>query len=269
MISKKQFLQFVNHNWPKSIAAEWDPTGLQFYRIPKIIDHVLLTLDLTPSVLETAVNQNIKLILCHHPFFFNGMDAVRSNPYQKKILDKIVQHKIAVYALHTNFDGSFYGLNSIMLKDLDCHYICGVNNSTIAKWGVLDKPYHAEALLAKIKKTFPMADITYILPPDLKNYEFKTIAICSGAGGVTLKALASTSEVLVTGEAKWGDELYSTYNNKFLIMIGHHCEQLFVPYLAEVLKKQFQDRLKITESETNNLKKTFLTASQPASVELE
>ncbi|MGJ9456987.1 Nif3-like dinuclear metal center hexameric protein [Oceanobacillus sp. CF4.6] len=108
----------IMENWaPKSLAYEWDNVGLQIGSYHKPVKKILVTLDVTESVVDEAVENDVHLIIAHHPLLFKPMKQVNIETAQGKIIQKLINNGITVYAAHTNLDAADGGVND-MLCDL-------------------------------------------------------------------------------------------------------------------------------------------------------
>ena len=96
---------------PSSFASSWDNTGL-LLRPPFVrssssaTPRLLLTIDLTPSVLAEAVNDpRIIAIMAYHPLIFQPIKRLDAElEWKDKVLMECVQHGIAIYSPHTALD---------------------------------------------------------------------------------------------------------------------------------------------------------------------
>ncbi|MCU9939955.1 Nif3-like dinuclear metal center hexameric protein [Mycoplasmopsis felis] len=75
---------------------------------------VVLAMDLTSEVLQSAIKNNCNLILSHHPFLFEEhlKDEDVKAPYKREIIKQLRKHQITSYSLHTNYDETLYGILS-------------------------------------------------------------------------------------------------------------------------------------------------------------
>lgn len=98
--------------FPICDAANWDNVGWQIKTKTKSIDisNILIAIDVTDSVINEAIQANIKLIIVHHPFIFDFTE-LKNNKWKKILYDKLIQNKINVYVLHTNFDRNINGMS--------------------------------------------------------------------------------------------------------------------------------------------------------------
>ena len=75
------------------------------------VSSTLLTLDVTEKVMDEAIKQHHNLIIAHHPIIFKGIKSIGKQHWIDKCIRKAIQHDIAIYALHTNLDNIYTGVN--------------------------------------------------------------------------------------------------------------------------------------------------------------
>lgn len=78
----------------------------------------LLTLDVTPAVMEEASRRGCNLVIAHHPFIFKGIKRLTAGMPETQILEYSFRRDIALYAIHTNLDNQLQGLNALLMKRL-------------------------------------------------------------------------------------------------------------------------------------------------------
>lgn len=99
---------------PKTLAYEWDPVGMQVGSYKKTVETILVTLDVTEAVVDEAINNNVDLIIAHHPLLFKPIKQLDLDLPQGRIIQKLLQHDITVYASHTNLDIAQGGVNDLL-----------------------------------------------------------------------------------------------------------------------------------------------------------
>src|SRR5690625_2319087 len=102
---------------PKKLAYDWDNVGLQIGSFQKPVRKVMVTLDVLESVVDEAVEKDVNLIIAHHPFMFKPMKQLNTDSPKGRIIHKLLQNDITVYASHTNLDAAS-GVVNDMLCDL-------------------------------------------------------------------------------------------------------------------------------------------------------
>lgn len=123
-VSCQKVISLIEKYAPKYMAEEWDNIGLQIGNPAMKVDRVFLALDLNMEVLNEAIDKKAQMIVVHHTPFFKPLKNIRTDLPQGRIIEKLIQHKIALYTAHTNLDSTFQGVNDILaqkigLKDVE------------------------------------------------------------------------------------------------------------------------------------------------------
>jgi len=104
---------------PKHLAYDWDNVGLQVGSHQNEARKVMITLDVTESVVDEAVNKKVDLIIAHHPLLFKPLNQIDINHPKGRTIQKLIQNNITVYATHTNLDIATNGVNDMLCDALD------------------------------------------------------------------------------------------------------------------------------------------------------
>src|SRR5689334_10744986 len=108
---------------PREIAWERDNVGLQVGSIRRNVRRVLVTLDVTDRVVDEARRKKIDLIISHHPLIFQPLKALRSEDRTARLLTRLIEKNIALYALHTNSDFTTGGVSFALAEELSLHSV--------------------------------------------------------------------------------------------------------------------------------------------------
>ncbi|GAA0602284.1 Nif3-like dinuclear metal center hexameric protein [Virgibacillus siamensis] len=109
----------VMETWaPGFLAYNWDNVGLQTGSYHKQVEKVMITLDVLESVVDEAIDQEVDLIIAHHPLLFKSLKKLDMDDTKGRILQKLIQHDISVYAAHTNLDAAEGGVNDMLCDSL-------------------------------------------------------------------------------------------------------------------------------------------------------
>jgi len=109
----KDFFERINEIAPFSTAEDWDNVGLQIGNLEKEVKKVLLSLDITDTIVDIAIRKQTDLIICHHPIIFKGIKKIDD----KKLL-KLIENKISVIVAHTNLDYSRNGVSVVLAETI-------------------------------------------------------------------------------------------------------------------------------------------------------
>jgi dinuclear metal center YbgI/SA1388 family protein len=79
----------------------------------------LFALDCIELVLDEAIEKGCNLIVAHHPIVFTGLKSLTGETYVERIVIKAIKSNISIYAIHTNLDNVFDGVNQKFAQKLD------------------------------------------------------------------------------------------------------------------------------------------------------
>lgn len=98
---------------PLQFAEPWDNVGLLLSPSkPRLIDRVMLTIDLTRAVVDEAIARKIRLIVAYHPVIFEPLKRIDGK------LATLIENRIAVYSPHTALDAAPGGVNDWLADGL-------------------------------------------------------------------------------------------------------------------------------------------------------
>jgi len=100
-------------------AEGWDNIGLQIGDPDSIVKKLMVTLDVTLSVVDEAIKQEVDLLIVHHTPMFKPLKDILWNRPQGKIVQKLIQANINLYCAHTNLDSAPGGVNDVLAQMLD------------------------------------------------------------------------------------------------------------------------------------------------------
>ena len=119
MANLQQIITLMSKLAPQSEAMDWDNVGIQVGDYSNNIEKVLISLDINNNVIDEAIDNNIDLIISHHPLIFNGLKNIHTQTATGNIIIKAIKNNIAIYSAHTNMDIAEEGLNDFLADKLD------------------------------------------------------------------------------------------------------------------------------------------------------
>lgn len=117
-MTAQQIIKRLEEWSPKTLAYDWDNVGLQVGSLNKPVRNVMVTLDVLENVVDEAVEKNVDLIIAHHPLLFVKLHQINFDTPKGRVVRKLIQHDITVYAAHTNLDIASGGVNDVMADAL-------------------------------------------------------------------------------------------------------------------------------------------------------
>jgi dinuclear metal center YbgI/SA1388 family protein len=107
----KEILQTIEALAPVPLQEDFDNCGLQVGDMNREATALLLSLDVTESVIDEAISLGCNLIISHHPLAFKPFKSLTGRTYIERCMIKAIRHDIAIYAAHTNLDNVLQGVN--------------------------------------------------------------------------------------------------------------------------------------------------------------
>jgi dinuclear metal center YbgI/SA1388 family protein len=113
-----EIISFLKSEIPVSLQEDYDNCGLLTGDPEMEVTGILICLDITEEVFDEARLKNCNLIISHHPMIFAGIKSLTGRNETERLILRSIRDNIAVFALHTNLDNHFEGVNSYLCKAL-------------------------------------------------------------------------------------------------------------------------------------------------------
>lgn len=252
MTTNSQIIDFLNIFAPLNLAEEWDNVGLLLGRPESETKKILTCLTLTPDVAMEAIDNQVSLIVSHHPILFRPVQKISSESLEGEIILSLVESGIAVYSPHTAFDSAREGINRLLAEMFQLENIQVLRPKLIAdpdspeaenvigagRFGDLPEEITLKDFLEKVRTGFSLDHLQYIGNPDTP---VSRVGIaCGSAAEFMDDALDAGCDLFLTGEARFHDCLKARASNISMVLVGHYAsERLAVEQLATVISKEF------------------------------
>lgn len=227
MVNAVEVYKILDRVIPFSTQESWDNSGL-LVNSGKESEKVLVCLDVTMAVVKAAVDNNIKIIVSHHPVIFSGITEIDYG----SVVFSLIKNGISVISAHTNFDKYRFGTCFAMAEKLGlvAEYD---ENIEIGLKAAVEKTT-VRQLAEKCKAVFGTAACT------LPEKQVEKVFICAGSGsGMTEEILDSGAECFITGECKYHDMLDLSAMGVAVIAVAHDAsEKISLEKLALILENE-------------------------------
>lgn len=225
-----------------SYQQSWDNSGLQVGNPGTDIKAVLLTTDVTESVVAEAIMRGCNLIVSHHPLLFRGLKQVCGQSPEARCVEMAIRHDIAIYSTHTAIDSYLHGVSGEMARLLGMSdYRILVPEAPGADYGLgvvgeLAEPMEYSELLAHIRNAFGARYVRYTRCDKDK---VQRIAMCGGSGVEFMtQAIEAGADVYLTADCKY-HEFQSALGRIALVDIDHWASEHAVrDVLARLIGEQ-------------------------------
>ena len=258
MTTVQQVYEEMQRIAPLELAESWDNPGL-LVDCGGTVQKVLVTLDITPEVVEEAARKHCEVIVAHHPVIFSPLKKIGP----QDVPCQLVRAGISAICMHTNLDAAEGGVNEVLagifgMKNLETFADgCG-RVGEIELNSVKGLAYQVQKELASrcnLPENGPAVQIKLVDNGRM----VKRLAVISGAGGSLFEeAIAVGADCLLTGEANHHHAIDAKRLGLSLIAAGHYATEF--PVTAAVAEKlrAAMPELEVLVSEANKDPYTYL-----------
>ncbi|MBC2710846.1 MAG: Nif3-like dinuclear metal center hexameric protein [Desulfosarcina sp.] len=128
-----QFTRILDHLAPPRLAESWDNVGLQIGNRDWPVKRVWTALDPLPEVVARACENDVDLLVTHHPLFFKPVKHIDCGSPLGRIVEMALSRRLAIFSAHTNLDSVHGGVNDVLAGRMG-----------LSKVRVLAGPAHAD-----------------------------------------------------------------------------------------------------------------------------
>lgn len=246
-------IQYLETKYPKTLAEDWDNVGLQVGSLSQDVSTVLISLDVTKEVVTEAIENHVDCIISHHPLIFKPLKNILFDTEVGYVLSTLMKHNISLYVMHTNYDISSYGMNTVLASMLGLTQISPLEMTTEHEGsGVVGqiKKLDTSSFIQLVKQTYQVDNIKMV---NSSKTTISTVAICGGSGGdLLLEAVKKQADVFITADVSHHTGLSAKAYDIMLLDVGHHVEEIAFKMTKTDLEKQFEELSLITSSVNPN-----------------
>ena len=246
-----EIINRIEEDFPISSAMGFDNSGANVISFDDELKGILACLDVTIDAIEFANENEINLIISHHPLIFHDIKNLNDDPVSKrvKLLNK---YSINSYSCHTNYDvnienGMGVNLLNLMFENIDYNL-----NGYIESFNVDNKKF-ALGNIVSLKNTTTFDSILNIVKNNLElddskisyynfNNNIKNIIVIpgSGSGDIDL-VIKNKPDLLITSDLKHNNildlrEVHISYINATHYGLEKVFINSFSSYLINIFK---------------------------------
>lgn len=233
--------------YPVSMAMSWDNPGLQVGRLDRKVTKVLVALDATDEVIEQCIKSGAELLVTHHPLLMSGIRKVVADDLHGKKVLNLIEHGIAHYAMHTNYDVILMtelAKDAMNMTETEVLEVTGTYEDGsacgIGCTGNLPEKMTARDCCAYVKKAFHLDSVRLFGDPER---QVQRVALSPGSGKSMIgAALKEGAELLITGDIGHHDGLDAVDQGMLVMDAGHYgIEHIFMEQMTEYLQTNFPE----------------------------
>lgn len=235
---------------PFSTQESWDNSGMLVGHWNQPVSRVLMTLDITPEVIDEAGEFGAELIISHHPLLFHPAKQVtdgESDLVGQRILG-LAENRISAICCHTNWDSAKGGVNYVLAKLCGLEHLqilecCGADEQGtpygIGRIGTLSVPMPLNDYLDLLKGSLVPNGMRFV---DAGKLVCK-VAVGGGSCGSLMELVVNAGcDTFLTGDLKYDQFLDAKMLGLNLIDAGHYpTEDPSMEVLGYQVAKAFPD----------------------------
>ena len=145
-----QMIRLFDNLTPPRLAESWDNVGLQIGSRNWPVEKVWTALDPLPEVVAAAIENDVDLLVTHHPLIFKPLHRIDSETPIGRITEMALAAKLAIFCAHTNLDSVVGGVNDILAGRMGLQSLRVLDRSADAnrcKVVIFSPETHAKAIM--------------------------------------------------------------------------------------------------------------------------
>jgi dinuclear metal center YbgI/SA1388 family protein len=219
----QEIYEFLDKVSPFELQEKWDNSGLIVGSMQSEIIQVVTALDLDEDMIDSS-DEGV-LFVVHHPLIFGGISSLEFDSYPANLIQKLIQKKQSLIAMHTNFDKTH--LNRFVFEE-----VLGFRSQKCEEFVCYSQEeWESDRLYARLKKRLDLPHIKVVN----EKADINSIALTTGSGASLMDEIKA--DCFLTGDIKYHDAIKAINQNIMLIDIGHYeSERFFAEIMGRELK---------------------------------
>lgn len=237
----KELISRFEKDYPLETSEDWDNSGIQVGDVNQDLKNIMVTLEITEEAIAKAVEEDVNLIICHHPLIFPTITNIDKDNFKGSKLIDAIKNDIVIYASHSPTDMA--GFNEYIFNRLGFQSegkILYTNDSkTLAYGDYASKKICLRPLVEQIKENL---DLDHLVVWGDRN-KFSKIGLVTGSGMSFIEDVKRLGiDLFITGDIGHHDAMDAIEQDITLIDISHEGSEKFFTYFVErVLDEEFED----------------------------
>jgi dinuclear metal center YbgI/SA1388 family protein len=255
-MNTRKLLLKLSKRFPKKYAKQnHDFVGLMVGKLPLEVNKIVLCLDLDQEIIDEVICLKPDLVITHHPFIYGSKTKVLKYDLEKALLvNKLEEHSICVYSMHTNFDTGKGGMNDALATKLGLEGVYAPINMEMMRLGKLNKPMDVYEFANYAKEKL---DVDYGLLIANGVQTISKVALIGGGGSRYWEiAKDEGADIYISGDAPHHVRRAISTTNYNYLDLPHEIEKVFMPTLKEIINT-YDENIEIIEIDHEKLPKVI------------
>lgn len=234
-MNSKKLIKKLWKMFPLKVAKKYhDYVGLMVSHLKEETTKVVICLDVSPRVIEIALDNQADLIISHHPFIYGKRKYVLQDEYKLRLYNTLEINSLPVYSFHTNFDESPNGMNDALASALELEDITPITNCEMGRKGRLKEAMDIEDFSRYCLDKFHL-DYCQLINKGKKIIQ--VIGIIGGSGARSYQeAMNDGCDIFLSGDTPYHIRREVIDKHLNYLHIDHEVEKIFIPQMTKILK---------------------------------
>lgn len=235
-MNSKKLIKKLWKMFPLKVAKKYhDYVGLMVSHLKDETSKIVVCLDVSPHVIEVALNNQVDLIISHHPFIYGKRKYVLQDEYKLKLYNILEEHHLPVYSFHTNFDESPNGMNDALASALELEDITPITNCEMGRKGKLKV---AMDIVDFSKYCLNRLHLDYCQLINKGQKMIQVVGIIGGSGSRSYQdAIDDGCDIFISGDTPYHIRREVIDKKLNYLHIDHEVEKIFIPQMTKILKQ--------------------------------
>ncbi len=250
----RELYEKLEERIPRTLSCSWDNDGLMCCPDPEAeVRRVLVALDVTAEVAETAIAGRYDAVVSHHPLVFRPLRAVEPGDAVAKKVIRLLSAGVSVMSFHTRLDAVCGGVNDTLAAALGLSETVpfGENGESIGRIGMLPAPVTLEEFAQTVRRA---TGAPYVLASDA-GVPVRRVAVLGGSGSDDVQAArAAGADTYLSGELAYHHLIDAPEQGMNLLAAGHfHTENPVCGTLRRIIAELDAD-IRIDLADSNHIR---------------
>lgn len=248
----RELYNYLNNCFPTSLSCDWDNDGLMCSASGDAeVKKALITLDVSESAVNYAIQNNFNVIISHHPMIFRKLGSVTDGNYVSQKIISAIKNDISVMSFHTRLDAACGGVNDVLADLLGLQNVeaFGPEGEKMGRVGVIQGSMQLSDFAKKVKEVLKSPAVLLS-----GNKPVSKVALLGGDGKDFVgEAIAVGADTYVSGRISYNIMADASEMGINLIEAGHYyTEQPVCRMLLDKIQDEFPS-LTLEIFESNNI----------------
>lgn len=125
-VTVANIIRILDRLAPPRLAESWDNVGLQLGNPSWPVNKVWTALDPLHEVVAEACDNDVDVLVTHHPLFFKPIQRIDGETPLGRIIEMALSRRLAIICAHTNLDSVPGGVNDVLSGRMGLSQLCAL-----------------------------------------------------------------------------------------------------------------------------------------------